>query len=128
MSQYFFQPKEVCMKCNVLLVSTCAGILVASSIASSAQPGESAMDKHHCAMMGDLKLSADQQTKIQTLHKDMMESGKALIDQMKGINEKVKAELLKDQPSKQALDGLAAQLAEIQKQLLQKRFDHMVQV
>jgi len=116
------------MKRNVLFLSACAGILVASSIAFSAQPGDSAMEKHHEKMMADLKLTADQQLKIQALHKEMMESGKALFEQMKGINEKVKAELLKDQPSKQVLDGYATQLADIQKQLMQKRYDHMVQV
>jgi hypothetical protein len=46
---------------------------------------------------------------------------------MNGLNEKVKVELLKDQPSKQVLDGYAAQLADMQKQLLQKRYDHVLQ-
>jgi Spy/CpxP family protein refolding chaperone len=116
------------MRCNVLFLSACAGILFTSSIAFSAQPNDSTMEKHHQKMMADLKLTADQKTKIQALHKDMETSMKALAEQMKGISEKVKAELLKDQPSKQVLDGYATQLADIQKQLLQKRYNHVLQV
>jgi Spy/CpxP family protein refolding chaperone len=116
------------MKCKVLFLSACTGILLASSIAFSAQPNDSTMEKHHQKMMADLKLTADQKTKIQARHKEMEKTGKALFDQMNGISEKVKAELLKDQPSKQALDGYATQLADIQKQLLQKRYDHVLQV
>jgi Spy/CpxP family protein refolding chaperone len=116
------------MKSKVLLLSACAGILVVSSIAFSAQPNDSAMEKHHQKMMADLKLTADQQSKIQALHKGFETAGKTLVEQMKGINEKVKTELLKDQPSKQVLDGYAVQLADIQKQLIQKRFDHVLQV
>jgi Spy/CpxP family protein refolding chaperone len=116
------------MNCKVLLLSACAGILFTSSIVFSAQPNDSAMEKHHQKMMADLKLTADQTTKIQALHKDMLEKGKALSDQMKMISEKVKVELLKDQPSKPVLDGYATQLADIQKQLLQKRYDHVLQV
>jgi Spy/CpxP family protein refolding chaperone len=86
------------------------------------------MEKHHQKMMADLKLTADQKTKIQALHKDFETSAKALAEQMKGIDEKVKAELLKDQPSKQVLDGYATQLADIQKLLLQKKYDHVLQV
>ena len=116
------------MKCKVLFLSACAGILFTSSIAFSAQPSDSAMEKHHQKMMADLKLTADQKTKMQALHKNMKEAGKALLDQMKEISEKVKVELLKDQPSKQVLDGYATQLADIQKQILQKRYDHVLQV
>jgi Spy/CpxP family protein refolding chaperone len=116
------------MKCKVLFVSACAGILLASSFAFSGQPNDSGMEKHHQKMMADLKLTADQDTKIQALHKNMMETGKPLFEQMKGINDKVKAELLKDQPSKPVLDGYATQLADIQKQLIQKRYDHVLQV
>jgi Spy/CpxP family protein refolding chaperone len=116
------------MRCKALFLSACAGILLTSSVAFSAQPGDSTMEKHHQKMMADLKLTADQQSKIQTLHKDFQAAGKTLVEQMKGINEKVKAELLKDQPSKQVLDGYATQIADIQKQLLQKRYDHVLQV
>ena len=116
------------MKCKAMFLSACAGILLTSSIAFSAQPNDSAAEKHHQKMMADLKLTADQKTKLQALHKDMDTSVKALVEQMKGINEKVKAELLKDQPSKQVLDGYATQVAGIQKQLIQKRCDHVLQV
>jgi Spy/CpxP family protein refolding chaperone len=116
------------MKCKALFQSACAGILLASSFAFSVQPNDSAMEKHHQKMMADLNLTADQQTKLQALHKNMMETGKALAEQMKGTNEKAKAELLKDQPSKQILDGYATQLADIQKQLIQKHYEHLLQV
>jgi Spy/CpxP family protein refolding chaperone len=86
------------------------------------------MEKHHQKMMADLKLTPDQETKMQALHKNMMETGKPLFEQMKGINDKVKAEMLKDQPSKQALDGYATQLADIQKQLIQKHYEHVLQI
>jgi Spy/CpxP family protein refolding chaperone len=116
------------MKCKVLFLSACAGILLTSSIAFSAQPSDSTMEKHHQKMMADLNLTADQKAKLQALHNGMKETGKALNEQMKGINEKVKVELLKDQPSKQVLDGYATQLADIQKQLIQKHYDHVLQV
>lgn len=112
------------------IISITLGALFAFIIPTGAatQPNDSATMNHHQKMMADPTLSADQKTKIQALHKDMEEKGKPLFDQMKSISDKVKVELLKDQPSKPVLDEYATQIADIQKQLLQKRYDHVLRV
>jgi len=78
-------------------------------------------------MINDLKLTPDQQAKLQTQHKEMREQGKVIFEQMKKIREKVKTELLKDKPSPAALDDYASQLAGLHKQLIQKRHEHLLQ-
>jgi Spy/CpxP family protein refolding chaperone len=67
----------------------------------------------------ELNLTTDQKDKLKALHKEGMETAKPLFDQMKAIREKVKAELLKSEPSKPVLDQYAAQLGDLNRQLIQ---------
>jgi Spy/CpxP family protein refolding chaperone len=93
----------------------------------SAQPNDTMMQKPFQKMIHDLKLTPDQQAKLQAQHRQMREEGKLIFAQMKGIRDKEKMELLKDKPSKAALDDYATQLAELHKQLIQKRHEHLLQ-
>jgi Spy/CpxP family protein refolding chaperone len=102
--------------------------LMMSPLAVSAMPDSATMGKHHDKMMQELKLTPDQNTKLKELHQQQMEAMKPYFEKMKGIREKVKAELLKPQPSKQVLDGYAVELGDLHKQMAQKRNDHLLQV
>jgi Spy/CpxP family protein refolding chaperone len=121
------------MRSNVTVRWFLAGSLFFAPLAQAVQPPAQAPDdslhgKQHEKFFAELKLTPDQKTKLQALHKQMRETAKPFFDQMKGIMEKSKAELLKPQPSKQVLYGYAAQLADLHKQMAEKRADHLLQV
>ena len=116
------------MKSTIMSLTLLAGTLILSPLAVSAQPSDSAKAKHMERMFADLNLTQDQKTKLKALHEQLKGTHKQVFDQMKALREKIKAELLKPQPSKQVLDGYASQIGDQHKQLAQKRTDHMLQV
>ena len=103
---------------------------VAQQAPSGQQPAaaDSMHGKQRGKFMAELNLTPDQKTKLQALHKQMMETTKPFFEQMKGIMEKSKAELLKPQPSKQVLYGYATELGDLHKKMAEKRADHLLQV
>ena len=115
------------MKNRIVVLGLLAGSLVLSPLAVFAQPDTAHMGKCREKMMTDLKLNADQKAKIKELHKQHRESLKPFFEKMKATREQVKAELLKPQPSKQALDGFATKLGDLHKQMAQMRNDHLLQ-
>ena len=115
------------MKNKTMVFGLLAGSLIMSPLAVFAQPDTAHMAKCQDKMMADLKLNADQKEKIKGLHKQHRESMKPFHEKMKATREQVKAELLKPQPSKQALDGFAANLGDLHKQMAQMRNDHLLQ-
>jgi Spy/CpxP family protein refolding chaperone len=115
------------MKNRIVILGLLAGSLALSPLAAAAQPDSTHMAKCRDKMMTDLKLNADQKAKIKELHKQHRESMKPFFEKMKGIREQIRTELLKPQPSKQALDGFAAKLGDLHKQMAQKRNDHLLQ-
>lgn len=115
------------MKSRMTAAGFLTCILMLSPIAAHAQPADTAAPRPFQKMINDLKLTPDQQSKLQAQHKEMREQGKLIFEQMKKIREKVKTELLKDKPSQAVLDDCAAQLAGLHKQLIQKRHEHLLQ-
>ncbi len=115
------------MKKKSIMLGLMASSLMVSPLAVSAQPGDTMMQRPFQKMINDLKLTPDQQTKLKAQHKQMRKEGKLIFEQMKGIRDKVRSELLKDKPSKAALDDYAAQLAELHKQLIRKRHEHLLE-
>ena len=114
------------MKSALMAAGFLTGMLMLSPLAVSAQPADSTVPRPFQKMITELKLTPDQQAKLQAQHKEMREQGKVIFEQMKKIRENVKAELLKDKPSPAALDDYATQLAGLQKQLIQKRHEHLL--
>jgi Spy/CpxP family protein refolding chaperone len=115
------------MKNLMIAVVFFSSALMLSSLSASAQQSDTLRQKPFQRMINDLKLTPDQQAKLQAQHKQMREEGKVIFEQMKKVREKVREELLKDKPSKSALDDYAAQLAGLHKQLIQKRHEHLLQ-
>jgi Spy/CpxP family protein refolding chaperone len=105
------------MKNALMAAGIVAGALMLSSQAVYALPDDSMMKRPFRKMVNDLQLTQRQQAELKAQH----EQGK-----MKEIREKVRAELLKNKPSKAALDECAAQLAGLHKQLIQNRHDHLL--
>jgi Spy/CpxP family protein refolding chaperone len=116
------------MRSKTLLFGLIAGSLIAAPPALWAQPDSTKMEKHHEKMMADLKLSADQKAKLKDLRTKKLAAMKPFREKMKSIREKIKTELLKPQPSKQALDGFAAELGDLHKQMAQMRNDDLLQL
>jgi Spy/CpxP family protein refolding chaperone len=115
------------MKSSVLVSGLMAGALMLWPLVASAQQKDPMTQKHFQGLVNDLKLTPDQQSRLKTQHQQMREEGKAVFKEMKKVREKVRAELLKDKPSKPALDEYATQLAGLHKQLIQKRHEHLLQ-
>jgi len=115
------------MKNTTIMMGIIAGAFMLSPPTASAQPDDTMMQKPFQKMINDLKLTPDQQTKLRAQHKKMREEGKLIFEQMKKIRDKVRSELLKEKPTKAALDDYATQLAELHKQLIQKRHEHLLQ-
>lgn len=116
------------MKNAAIVSGLFAGMLAFGPAVAANPPDCPRMEKHHEKMMTDLKLNADQKTKLQEFRKQHREEMKPFHETMKSIRDKVKAELLKPQPSKQVLDGLAADLGEQHKKMALMRNDHLLQV
>lgn len=113
---------------RTVLAGLIAGLLVASPVVLFAQPGKPMMGKGHEKMMADLKLTTDQKSKIKELHEQHRQEMKPFHEKMKGVRDKVKAELVKPAPSKPALDGFAAELGDLHRQMALTRNDHLLQV
>jgi Spy/CpxP family protein refolding chaperone len=116
------------MKAKTVMLGLIAGALVVSPLGISAQPDEARIGKHHDKMAAELKLNDEQKAKLKELHKANREAMKPFFEKMKGVRDKIKAELLKPESSKQALDGFAAQLGDLHKQMALKRNQHLLQV
>ena len=113
---------------TVVLGLLAAGSLMLSPLVVSAQPDGPGNGKHHDKMMADLKLTAEQKEQLKGLHQQHRQDMKPFFEKMKGIRGKVKAELLKPTPSKPALDGYAAELGNLHKQMALKRNEHLLQM
>ena len=72
-----------------LVLGLLSGALLCSPFAASAQPDSAMMKKHMEKMMAELKLTPDQKTKLQALHKQHRDEMKSLLDQLKGLRENV---------------------------------------
>ena len=116
------------MKNLTPMVGFLAGTLMLSPLAAFAQPDDTMMQRPFQKMIKELNLTQDQKTKLKALRMQMKESRQQIFNQMKGVRNKIKEELLKDKPSKTVLDGYASQLGELSKQIAQKLADHLLQV
>jgi len=116
------------MKYLAPMVGFLAGTLMLSPLAAFTQPDDTMMQRPFQKMIKELNLTQDQKTKLKALRMQMKESRQQIFNQMKGVRNKIKEELLKDKPSKTALDGYASQLGELSKQIAQKLADHLLQV
>jgi Spy/CpxP family protein refolding chaperone len=114
------------MKNALMAAGIVAGALMLSSQAVYALPDDSMMKRPFRKMVNDLQLTQRQQAELKAQHEQGREKGKEIFGKMKEIREKVRAELLKNKPSKAALDECAAQLAGLHKQLIQNRHDHLL--
>jgi Spy/CpxP family protein refolding chaperone len=114
------------MRKTLITAGIMAAALMLSPLAVFAKPYDTMMKRPFAKMINDLKLTQDQQAELKAQHKQMREEGKVIFEQMKKIREKVSSELLKDKPSRPALDDYAAQLAGLHKQLIQKRHEHLL--
>jgi Spy/CpxP family protein refolding chaperone len=79
-------------------------------------------------LWNDLKLTAEQQEKIKTLHNDMTALRTKNHDEIQVVRQKIIDELKKDNPSKKALDEYARELGELNTRQAQERNNHLLQI
>jgi Spy/CpxP family protein refolding chaperone len=116
------------MKNKLVILALTSFSLTISPLLAWAGNDDSAQYLPMKKKMAELNLTADQQGKLLALHKEKNAEAKPLFDQMKAIRDKVKAELLKSEPSKQALDNFASQLGDLHRQLVRNMNEHLLKV
>ena len=79
-------------------------------------------------MWNELGLSADQQTKLSTIHNEMKEVRKSQQAEESSVRIKIKDELVKDSPSKTVLSGFVGELEKLHGKQMQSHIDHMIQL
>lgn len=90
---------------------------------STAQPGEG---KHK--MWEELGLTADQAEKLKTLHQEMRTARKAHFTEIGNVRKKISEELKNATPSQNVLSGYVTDLNNIQKDMIQKKIDHLLKI
>ena len=116
-------------KFALLTIMSC--VLAASPLFASEQSCNASATKQERPrqnMFKQLNLTPDQKDKLKALRKELMESSKPIFEQMKAMREKVKAELLKNEPAQSSLDDYAAQLADLEKQMGMKWNSHLLKI
>jgi Spy/CpxP family protein refolding chaperone len=91
-------------------------------------PDTSAAVQRMHRMFDDLKLTDEQQARLKALRDEMMTIRKQHIEAVKGVRDKMKAELLKPSPSQKMLDRYAGELGELHKKMTKDRTDHLLKV
>jgi Spy/CpxP family protein refolding chaperone len=76
----------------------------------------------------DLGLNTDQKAKLKDLRAEMQTMRKDHNEKMKTLREKIKDEILKDFPSKSALNGFAKDIGNLRAIMAQKEYEHLLKV
>ncbi|HEX2960133.1 MAG TPA: periplasmic heavy metal sensor [Chitinispirillaceae bacterium] len=76
----------------------------------------------------DMKLTAEQQEKLKTLHSEMQEVKKAHKGEVITIRKKIADELLKDTPSTESLDSYSKELGDLHAKMTRERYTHLLKV
>ena len=76
----------------------------------------------------DLGLNADQKAKLKDLRTEMQTMRKDHNEKMKALREKIKDEILKDSPSKTALNGFAKDIGNLRAIMAQKEYEQLLKV
>ncbi len=79
-------------------------------------------------MFDDLKLTEEQQTKLKTLHDEMITVRKKHMEAVKSVRDKMRVELLKKSPARKTLDGFAGELGNLHKKMTKDRTAHLLKV
>jgi Spy/CpxP family protein refolding chaperone len=76
----------------------------------------------------DLCLNADQKAKLKDLRMEMQTIRKDHNEKMKDLREKIKDEILKDSPSKSALNGFAKDIGNLRAIMAEKEYEHLLKI
>jgi Spy/CpxP family protein refolding chaperone len=121
------------MKTKSIVLPLIALMLSAAPVHTFAQPGPGKGmgpgdgERPH-RMWEDLNLKEDQKTELKKLHEEMQTVRKKHFEAVKTVRDKIKKELLKNNPSQNVLYGYAGELGELHKQMSKDRGDHLLKV
>jgi Spy/CpxP family protein refolding chaperone len=79
-------------------------------------------------MWMELNLTAEQKEQLKALREEMQPIREKHMESVKAVRDKIKAELLKSDPSQNTLYGYAGELGELHKQMTKDRTDHLLKV
>lgn len=117
------------MKTKLFILPLIALALATAPLSTAAaQPGPPRDGKRQHRMWEDLNLKEDQKTKLKALHVEMQSVRTKHFEAVKTVRNKIKKELLKDNPSQNVLYGYAGELGELHKQISKDRGDHLLKV
>jgi len=102
-----------------------AMLLPASALAQEKQRGKGEHMKERWAQLG---LTPEQETKLKELHQKSAPARREQFKKIEEVRAKINAELLKEKPSKKVLDGYAAQMGNLHKQMNESAIDHLLKV
>lgn len=114
------------MKYKVLIPLLSIFVMLATPL--FAQPDDPEHCGRHKAVMEELNLNDEQQTKLKLLKLDMQKEHILHFDEVKKVRDKIKEELLKEKPSEAKLNEYAKELGKLHGKLSEKRMAHFLQV
>ena len=114
------------MKYKVIIPLLAIIVMLATPL--FAQPENPEHHGRNKAVMEDLNLNDDQQTKLKLLKLDMHKEHILHFDEVKKIRNKIKEELLKEKPSQGTLNGYAKEIGKLHGKLSEKRMAHLLKV
>jgi Spy/CpxP family protein refolding chaperone len=106
-------------------------VVVASANLLAQPPSDVVKDdgkQGHHRMFAELNLSEQQKEQLKTLHEEMQTIRQKHMGEVKKVREKIKAELLKNDPSQNILYGYAAELGKLHEQMSKEHGDHLLKV
>jgi Spy/CpxP family protein refolding chaperone len=95
-------------------------------VPSLAQPDEGGPPCKRGMFWEELKLTDDQATQLKLLKVDTQKDHILHFAEVKKVREKIKAELLKEKPSKSALTGFSKELGKLHTALSEKRMERFL--
>lgn len=81
-----------------------------------------------CIDWKKLDLSEEQEEKLKALHEARKEMRESHVNQVKEVRDKIREELLKEEPDRAALDKHAEELGTLHTTMSKKRFDHLFEL
>jgi len=112
---------------NKFMIGIAVSVLLIT-LSVAAQPPDSECPHMKKRIAEELNLNDEQATQLKLLKLDMQKEYILHSDEVKKIREKIKAEMLKEKPSKAVLNGYADELGKLHAKLSTKRIENLMKV
>ncbi len=110
---------------TILSLVAIMAVFVVSAVSEPNKKGSECKGRKH--FYEELNLNDDQALKLKLLRVDTQKDHILHSAEVKKVRDKIKAELLKEKPSKSVLTGYAKELGKLHTALTEKRFERLLQ-